>query len=100
MVNKKFIADLMPTHPIYIPLLPKEAQEVIGKVHEQTIPAMRMLEGEGFKFAGMVDIFEAGPVVTCARDEIRTVRSSVRAKVAEITDEALNGEDWLIANAR
>jgi len=100
MVDKRFIADLMPKHPIYIPLLPKEAQEVIGKVHEQTIPAMRMLEGEGFKFAGMVDIFEAGPVVTCARDEIRTVRSSVRAKVAEITDEALNGEDWLIANAR
>jgi arginine N-succinyltransferase len=61
---------------------------------------MKMLEGEGFKFANMVDIFEAGPVVTCARDEIRTVRTSIRTKIAEITDEPLNGEDWLISNAR
>src|SRR5207302_321780 len=48
MVNKRFIADLMPKHPIYIPLLPKDAQAVIGKVHEQTEPALRMLEAEGF----------------------------------------------------
>ena len=38
MVNKKFIADLMPSHPIYIPLLPKEAQAVVGQVHPQTAP--------------------------------------------------------------
>jgi arginine N-succinyltransferase len=30
MVNKKFIADLMPAHPIYIPLLPREAQDWAG----------------------------------------------------------------------
>src|SRR5262249_22653987 len=48
MVNKKFIADLMPSHPIYIPLLPKEAQAVIGQVHEQTRPALKILEDEGF----------------------------------------------------
>ena len=28
---KSFIEDLMPEHPIYIPLLPKEAQEVMAK---------------------------------------------------------------------
>src|SRR5205807_6339316 len=61
MVNKKFIADLMPTHPIYIPLLPKEAQEAIGQVQEQTRPAVKILEEEGFKVSGMVDIFDAGP---------------------------------------
>ena len=36
VVNKKFIADLMPTHSIYIPLLPQEAQEVIGQAHEES----------------------------------------------------------------
>ncbi len=66
MVNKKFIADLMPKHPIYIPLLPAEAQEVIGRVHPDTEPALKMLEDEGFRRCGMVDIFEAGPVVRCA----------------------------------
>jgi hypothetical protein len=33
VVNKKFIAELMPRHPIYIPLLPLDAQAVIGKPH-------------------------------------------------------------------
>ena len=28
--SKKFIADLMPRHPIYIPLLPEDAQAVIA----------------------------------------------------------------------
>lgn len=38
VVNKKFIADLMPRHPIYVTLLPAEAQRVIGQVHESSKP--------------------------------------------------------------
>src|SRR6185437_11794858 len=77
VVNERFIADLMPKHPIYIPLLPPEAQAVIGKVHPQTEPAMKMLEGEGFHSAGQVDIFEGGPVVRANLADIRSVRQSV-----------------------
>lgn len=33
--NKVFIAELMPKYPIYVNLLSKEAQEVIGEVHEK-----------------------------------------------------------------
>ncbi|MCE9591005.1 MAG: arginine N-succinyltransferase [Planctomycetes bacterium] len=87
MLNKRFIADLMPRHPIYITLLPPTAQAVIGQVHEQTRPALRMLEDEGFRFNQMVDIFEAGPVVSCRVDQVRTVRESIRAVVREITDD-------------
>ena len=36
VINKKFIAELMPKHPIYIPLLPKDAQDVIGKPHKDS----------------------------------------------------------------
>jgi arginine N-succinyltransferase len=100
MVNKKFIADLMPTHPIYIPLLPESAQAVIGKVHEQTEPALKMLEDEGFKFAGMVDIFDAGPVVSCGRDEIRTVRQSVTAVVTDIAEGAMADAMYIIGTTR
>ena len=84
--NKRFIADLMPRHPIYIPLLPESAQRVIGQVHEQTKPALHILESEGFAFSGMVDIFEAGPIVQCRLDDIRTVRASMRAEVAAVDD--------------
>jgi len=88
MVNKKFIADLMPTHPIYIPLLPRPAQEVIGRVHPQSAPAMRILEQEGFAFCDMVDIFDAGPIVRCQREQIRAVRESKAAVVKEIGEVA------------
>ena len=84
LVTKRFIADLMPRHPLYIPLLPPAAQEVIGRVHPETEPALAILEAEGFAFTGMVDIFEAGPILSCRRDDLRLVRESVRAPVAGI----------------
>lgn len=98
VVSKRFIADLMPRHPIYIPLLPQAAQDAIGKVHESSKPAMKNLEEEGFTFSGMVDIFDAGPCVWCKRDEIRTVRESRVAKVREIRQEPLGGATFLISN--
>jgi arginine N-succinyltransferase len=100
MVNKKFIADLMPTHPIYVPLLPPEAQAVIGKVHDQTAPALKMLQDEGFRFTGEIDIFEGGPVVSCQRDQIRTVRESRRAPIADVADDLPGPEDILLCNTR
>jgi len=79
--DKQFIAELMPTHPIYVPLLPKSAQQVIGNVHPQTQPARRLLESEGFHFSRMVDIFDGGPCVRCDRNAIRTVNQSSRCPV-------------------
>jgi arginine N-succinyltransferase len=76
VVNKRFIADLMPDHPIYTPLLPKSAQDVIGVAHDQSRPAVKNLEREGFKFAKEVDIFDAGPVLACHVDQIRSVREA------------------------
>jgi arginine N-succinyltransferase len=96
VVNKKFIADLMPDHPIYIPLLPKSAQEVIGRPHKDSVPAVRNLEAEGFVFAGRVDIFDAGPVMSCERDQIRTVKQSRRGTVARITDAPMESPIYMI----
>jgi len=98
VVSKNFIADLMPTHPIYIPLLPKAAQDVIGKVHESSKPALKNLEDEGFTFTGMVDIFDAGPCVGCQRDDIRTMRDSRVAVVRRIETETIAGQVHLIAS--
>ncbi len=104
MVNKKFIADLMPTHPIYVPLLPTDAQAVIGQVHEQTRPALKMLEDEGFRFTGMIDIFEGGPIVSCRRDEVRAVKQSRRSPILDVTDELAPSSpsvgDHIISNTR
>jgi arginine N-succinyltransferase len=98
VVNKKFIADLMPRHPIYVPLLPPEAQRVIGKVHESSKPALKNLEAEGFKFSGMVDIFDAGACISCRRDDIRTVRLSRTAVVDSLVDSVIESPPSMIGS--
>lgn len=98
IVNKEFIGDLMPRYPIYIPLLPREAQAVIGEVHTLTRPARRLLESEGFEFRNHVDIFEAGPMLHCDRDRIRSVRESRKEPVGAIVSELPNTEEYLLAS--
>jgi len=87
--NKAFIAELMPKFPIYLPMLPDSAREVIGQVHGNTAPALRMLQAEGFNFNGLVDIFDGGPVVEAFVRTIRTVRDS-RNRYAMITSKGVN----------
>lgn len=79
--KKEFIAELMPKYPIYVSLLSTEAQKVIGKVHPHTVPALRLLENEGFVSRGYVDIFDAGPTVEAELNTIKTVRNSLRLSV-------------------
>lgn len=74
--DKAFIAELMPKYPIYTCLLSQQAQDVIAKVHHKTAPALRLLEKEGFVHRGYVDLFDAGPTVEVALNNIRTVRQS------------------------
>jgi arginine N-succinyltransferase len=82
----RFIADLMPRTPIYVALLPESARSVMGLPHVSGRAALRMLEGEGFKFDRYLDIFDGGPTVTAATDSIRTVRDAETFTVGEIGD--------------
>jgi arginine N-succinyltransferase len=103
--QKSFIAELMPKHPVYVNLLATSAREAIGAVHADTAPARAMLEQEGFRYEGYVDIFDAGPTVECTRDNIDAIR---RASVMPCT---LGEEDpvpdsltddilWLVCNRK
>ncbi len=97
--NKRFIAELMPKYPIYVNLLSKEAQAVIGQVHEKTRPALLLLEEEGFSCRGYVDIFDAGPTVEANLSHIRTAQSSRKLPVV-IDDQGANqgGQTCYIIN--
>lgn len=79
--KKGFIAELMPKHPIYVSLLSKEAQQVINKVHTNTVPALRLLEAEGFSRRGYVDIFDGGPTVEVEKDRIKAAQQSKKYQV-------------------
>ncbi|CAH0524559.1 arginine N-succinyltransferase [Vibrio hippocampi] len=94
--KKGFIADLMPKLPIYINLLSKEAQAVIGKVHDNTAPALALLEKEGFTCRNYVDIFDAGPTVECDVRNINAVRDSFKVTVKIASHQS--NSTYLIAN--
>jgi len=74
--GNQFIADLMPKQPVYVNLLPKEAQNVIGRPNDQGRPALAMLEKEGFHWNGQVDIFDGAPSVDAYINQLLTVQGS------------------------
>jgi len=78
VTDNQFILDLMPKYPIYADLLPEAARAVIGQAHADGAAARRLLEWEGFRYADVVDIFDAGPLIVAPRDSIRTKRESRR----------------------
>ncbi|MFM2476050.1 arginine N-succinyltransferase [Celerinatantimonas sp. MCCC 1A17872] len=94
--RKEFIAELMPKHPIYVNLLSEQAQSVIGKVHEKTVPALKLLQAEGFQNRGYVDIFDAGPTVECQLDNIHSVAQSQKVNV--VIGDVIGGDAMLLAN--
>lgn len=99
--GSQFISDMMPKYPIYMDLLPEAAREVIGKPHDSSAPALNMLKKEGFQFTGYVDLFDGGPSVQIARDEIHTVQESQLAAVAEasVTSSAQQ-QDYIVSNGQ
>lgn len=94
----QFIADLMPKTPIYVALLADSARAVIGQPHPSGRAAMKMLENEGFRFDRYIDIFDGGPTVTAATDEIRTIRGTQQLTVASIA--ASGSQKLLVAAGR
>lgn len=95
--NKRFIEEMMPKYPIIANLLPEDAQYVIGKVHPNTEPAKRILEQEGFRFSGLVGIFEPGPVLIADIDNVRGIKESIVGEIKEISDKSFKSEIFIMA---
>lgn len=97
--KKAFMAEMMPRNPVYVCLLPEEAQKVIGEVHTNTRPALSLLQAEGFRCRGYVDIFDGGPTVECRLTDIRAVRES-RLLTVDIGDMAPSDKQFIISNTQ
>lgn len=72
----QFIADLMPKFPIYVNLLPDDAQQVIAKQHPSARAAANLLKNQGFRYQGLVDIFDAGMCVDAWTDQINLIQEA------------------------
>ena len=86
--NNQFIAELMPKYPIYLPMLPQSALDVIGQVHPDTLPALKMLEKEGFEYCDYIDIFDAGPSIEVKTSKINSIQNSNNCTVVIVEDAA------------
>lgn len=98
--EKEFIADLMPRHPLYLPLLAPDVQAVVGRVHHDTEPALALLLAEGFAQADEVDIFDAGPLLRATIARLRTIRARRTAPVRDTAAAPCAGSVRLLANDR
>ena len=87
--DNQFILDLMPKYPIYADLLPEDARAAIGQTHPAGEGARRYLEAEGFRYDGMIDIFDGGPSMSAPRDDIRTLR---RSRLLTVNGIGVDGE--------
>lgn len=99
LTDSQFILDLMPKFPIYVDLLNPEARAVIGQTHPDGAGARRLLEWEGFRYDRVIDIFDAGPLVSAPRDSIRTISEST-ARTVEVGPTGDGGASCLITNDR
>lgn len=96
--NSQFIADMMPKFPVYTSLLPDSAREVIGKPHDGAKPAIRLLEKEGFRFSGAVDIFDGGPAMQAHKRGIWTSRKSKHGTLGGTVEGEGHDPSDLVAN--
>ena len=95
--GNQFIAELMPTQPVYVNLLPADAQAVIGRVNTAGEPALKLLEREGFRWQGHVDIFDAAPSVDAEIDKLATVAATRRGTLAGPLEDGAAAVPTLVA---
>lgn len=97
--DKTKITSLLPDLEIYVELLPKEIQALIKKVHERTLPAYEMLKNEGFEETDYVDLFDGGPQVQCAKENIQTIKKLQKGTVSQIIEDNAEPPYQLVSKA-
>lgn len=95
--SRTMLAELMPSYPIYVPLLPDSAQEAIGQVHPRAQVSFDILMREGFEAEHYIDIFDGGPTVHARTSSIRSIAQS-RVEPVRLGAPAQSGRLYLLAN--
>jgi arginine N-succinyltransferase len=80
--NRTLIVELMPHYPVYVPLLPGDAQAVMGQIHSDGELAFSLLTDEGFEADDYIDIFDGGPILQAHKHALRTFSGSMVRTVA------------------
>jgi len=92
------IEDFFPVHPIYPILLPKAAQEAIGKTHPNTTGALKILKEQNFRLSDYIDLFDGGPHLYAPTEQIKTIQESCVATSVQIQQTIQDGKNALLSN--
>ena len=95
--SKTFIAELMPSHPIYVPLLSPAAQAALGKPNEAVTPGYQVLLREGFRVSKHVDIFDGGPTLMARLDDLKTL-NHYHYKFYQQGEKSRQGAKYMVCN--
>lgn len=100
--NRSLIVELMPHYPVYVPLLPGNAQAAMGQVHTEGELPFRILSAEGFETDDFIDIFDGGPILQAHKHALRAFSSSLTRQVTAADRATKDAEQvtYLIATAR
>jgi arginine N-succinyltransferase len=79
--NRSLIVELMPHYPVYVPLLPGEAQAAMGQVHSEGELPFDILSAEGFEPDEFIDIFDGGPILRSHRNGLRAFSGARHCRV-------------------
>ena len=97
--SRTFLAELMPHYPIYVPLLPDDAQEAIGQVHPRAQITFDILMRDGFESDNYVDIFDGGPALHARTSGIRSIAQSRQVPV-RIGEGGKGNRGYLVTNGQ
>ena len=81
--DKSFVLDLFPATPFYASLLDPKVAAQIGLVHDEAIPALRLLEQAGLHWQDEIDPFDGGPFVAAPVAKIVPVAQTVVGRLEE-----------------
>lgn len=98
MANPSFLSQVIPTYPIYVPLLSPEAQATVGKAHKLSEIALKRLLEDGFSHTPDIDLFGGGPKVAANTTEIATIKMQKLATVKGFKEFGNDAPQHLVSN--
>jgi arginine N-succinyltransferase len=90
--NRTLIVELMPHYPVYVPLLPGDAQAAMGQIHPSGEPAFTMLTEEGFEADDYIDIFDGGPILQAHKNALRSFNDALMRRVITSSAASRSGQ--------
>ena len=88
---------MMPKFPLYACFLSQAARDAIGQVHPDSEAGRLVLEEEGMRYQGYIDIFDGGATLEAQRGQIRAIRDS-RTLLLAIGTPGDEAQPYLVSN--